>query len=343
MQIPEALLQQLVDLLRLELPSVARKQHICVAAVILGRKIDCGMDDLAKQLLKSQLPVGKLLAVLLRCESMMIQHLLEQPQQGDNRDQVRQFSDWIEHFNHLQDAVINAAEQNWRAAIDQERRSRVLAECRADWAEKGEVHLHNYFMEVPVTARVRFVSFDGAHHLHVKASEELGRVFSASGDQDCALISSPDRKYNIRAKAFQCKRMDLTLSIVEITGSMQERRSEVRVALDETVRVEVIASDGRFSAEMVDLSCGGAGLKLTGNRALRRNDRIGCRFALAGKSVAIDDVTVCWSAARDSESCVGISFQVNPAQRDTIYKYLFVLQQKIAGRIHHLGKPTWMK
>lgn len=343
MTVTEALLQQLMELLREALPDVSRKQHVRVAAVILGRSIDCGMDDLATHLLKSRLPVGELLAVLLRCESLTIQHLIEQPQSGGSREQVRLFSEWIEHFNHLQEAVINAAEHGWRSRVELERRARVLAECRAEWSESGKVHLHNYFKEVPVTARVPFVSFDAEHQLHVKASEDLGRVFSASEDPTMALISSPDRKYNIRVKAFVCKRMALTLSVTDVCESMQERRSEVRVALDEAVAVELITPGGRSRGVMADLSCGGLGLSLPAGSGLHRNERVQCRFQLAGNRVEIDQATVCWVHNCDNDLRTGIRISVNPVQRDVIYKYLFVLQQQIAGRIHQLVMPGWMR
>ncbi len=37
------------------------------------------------------------------------------------------------------------------------------------------------------------------------------------------------------------------------------------------------------------------------------------------------------------------TMQPDAQTREVIYKYLFVQQQRIAGRIHQLGKPTWMK
>jgi len=334
--------QQMIDLLRRDLPDVEITLIKRLTGVILGEKQDCSMDTLATELLESNIAVGKILAALLRCEWLSVQHLMIHSKSDHARQQVQQFSACIERFNGLQEAVVNAADRSWQQSIDAERKSRVLAECKADWLEKGTVHFHNYFNEVPVTAKVQFVSFDAEHQLHVKATEELGRVFSAAGKPTDALISSPDRTYNLLVRAFQCKRMALTVSVVDVIQACQENRSEVRVQLDEPTTVRYAGSGQQGEAILVDLSCTGMGLMLETGAQIQAGDIINCSFKL-GTLLTLKGARVCWVQKIESGVRAGVKLQSDAGPREAIYKALFRLQQHIAGRIHQLGKPTWMK
>jgi len=334
--------QQMIDLLKQDLAVVGELYLKRVAAVIMGEQIDCSLDALATELLKSNIPIGKILSALLRCEWQSVQYLIAHSQPDNIRQQVQQFSNCIDHFNGLQEAVVNAADKSWQQSIDKERKSRVLAECKAEWLETGKVHCHNYFNEVPVTANVPFVSFDGAHQLHVKATEELGRVFSASLEPTDALISSPDRKYNLLVRVFQCKRMLLTLSVIGIVQAFQENRCEVRVQMKKPMPVGYDRASYKGEAKLIDLSCTGMGLMFEIGTEIHTGEMINCTFK-AGVPLALKDARVCWVQKEKAGVRVGIKLQPDAGQRDAIYKALFSLQQQIAGRIHQLGKPTWMK
>jgi len=189
---------------------------------------------------------------------------------------------------------------------------------------------------------VPFVRFDGEHQLHVKATEELGRVFSAAREPTDALISSPDRKYNLLVRAFQCKRMALNLSLIDVVQACQENRSEVRVQLEKPTTVRYAGSGQQGEAILVDLSCTGMGLMLGAGAQIRAGDMIDCTFKL-GALLTLKGARVCWVQKMETGVRVGVKLQSDAGQRDAIYKTLFLLQQHIAGRIHQLGKPTWMK
>jgi len=335
--------QEMIDLLRRELPAVGDVYLKRVAAVILGEQIDCSMDALATGLFKSNVAVGKILAALLRCEWVSVQHLIAHTEPDNMRRQVQQFSDCIEHFNGLQEAVVNAADRSWRQSIDAERKSRVLAECKAKWLETGTVHIHNYFKEVPVSAKVSFVSFEVGQHLCVKATPELGRVFAVSDSATQALISSPDRKYNLQVTVFQCKHMELSLSVTGIVEALQECRREVRVKPGERISVELVVAGQHISADLLDLSCAGMGLHVAESVTFRSGAEIRCVCLLGTHRVESKQVRVCWVQKTDDGVRTGVELQPDAQTREVIYKYLFVQQQRIAGRIHQLGKPTWMK
>jgi len=335
--------QEMIDLLRRELPAVDAPYLKRVAAVILGEQIDCSMDALATGLFKSNISVGRILAALLRCEWLSVQQLIAHTDPDHMHRQVQQFSDCIEHFNGLQEAVVNAADRSWRRSIDAERKSRILAECKAGWLESGTVHIHNYFKEVPVSAKVSFVSFETGQHLCVKATPELGRVFAVSDSTTQALISSPDRKYNLQVTVFQCNQMQLLLSVTGIVKALQECRREVRVRPEERLSADLIVMGRKIRADIVDLSCTGMGLIVTGDAALRTGAEVQCRCQLGTRHLEAKQARVCWTQKTEGGVRAGIELKPDAQTREIIYKYLFVQQQRIAGRIHQLGKPTWMK
>ncbi len=334
---------EMIDLLRRELPAVDEASLQRVAAVILGKPIDCSLDTLAAGLFKSDTQVGKILAALLRCEWLSVQRLIARTEPENIRQQVQQFSGCVEHFNGLQEAVVNAADRSWRQSIDAERKSRVLAECRAEWLQSGTVQVHNYFKEVPVSARVAFVSYEPGQHLSVKATPELGRVFAVSDNPMQALITSPDRKYNLQVTVFQCRHMELSLSVTAIVEALQECRKEVRVKPEGRISVELAADGRRISADLIDLSCAGMGVQVAGEAGLRVGAGITCACQLGNHRLEAKQARICWTQKNDDGLRAGIELKPDARTREVIYKFLFVQQQQIAGRIHQLGKPDWMK
>ncbi len=348
----ERQLRELTQLLSKELPTVSAQQLQRVAMVIIGDAIDCSMDELAAALLQSNVSVGRVLGALLRCEWLSVQRLMEESAPERMKQQIARFSSCVAHFNSLQEAVVKAADRQWQQQLDQERKSRVLAECRAAWLEQGQVPLHNYFREVPVAAKAPFISYEPGGHLCVRATPELGRVFAVSDSGQDAVISSPDRRFNLLVSLFQCRSNQLALSIRAVEAARQECRSEVRVGVvsgdQGSVTARLRVGNRRLDAELIDLSCSGAGLRIDGKQPddappLHPGDRLALSCRLGGAALEVKQADVRWTAQSDSGLRLGVKLNVDAVQRDVIYKYLFVLQQQIAGRIHQLGAPVWMK
>ncbi|MDX8407732.1 MAG: hypothetical protein R8L58_05030, partial [Mariprofundaceae bacterium] len=232
-----------------------------VIRVMQGEEPEFPIARLARSMLSSNIEVGPLLSALLRCEWLCVQHMIEHTKPEQLQAQVTLFSDCIENFNVLQAAIIEAASHDWQAAVDDERRSRVIAECRALWTESGCVHLHNYFHEIPVSAKVGFVRLEH-RSLWLNITPEMAPVFSASADMNKALISNPDRSYNLQVEVVQRRGSKLMLSITGVEQALRERRSDVRVQMDDLMTLQINRRGKQLQAVIMNLSSSGLGISM---------------------------------------------------------------------------------
>jgi len=343
---PENTMQQeMIDLLRRELPAVDAPYLKRVAAVILGEQIDCSIDALATGLFKSNVAVGKILAALLRCEWLSVQHLIAHADPDHMHRQVQQFSDCIEHFNGLQEAVVNAADRSWRQTIDRERQGRILAECKSGWQEKGIVHLHNYFNEMPVTAKVKFIGLSGAN-LAVGVSPELSRVFVASKDMRHAIATSPDEKYAIGLGVVNCSAKTLNLVAQRIDTAMAELRQQVRVALEEGISIDISCHGQSVRAQIRDISASGLGVLTTNNglSEMTPGETVGCNWKFGDDKVFVESI-VRWrfdSGDASGTGREGLGFISLGPFSDLIHKFVLTRQQQLISILRKLPSPTWM-
>jgi len=325
-----------------DLPKLSGQNRDRVCRVILGRDVDCQIDTLAESLLASGISVGHLLAAMLRCEWISMQQLIAHAKPEHMKQQVKLFSGCIEHFNALQEAIVTAADNSWRTTLDIERKSRVVAECRSLWSEKKVVHLHNYFEEMPVNARVDYLGFE-ENRLRVKMTPELARVFAATLNMNTALITNPENDYNLVMKLDHYGKGVLSLLVSSIEQSGRGRRRDIRVKLSESVVALMECQGRKLNTEIVDISCSGLGLALNKDHQLVMGDKILCQFQLGDKKVDHVEGKVCWVMDFNGLPRAGIQFKKGNVKRELIYRFLFVQEQRIITRLRRLHEPDWMR
>ncbi|GAV20558.1 PilZ domain protein [Mariprofundus micogutta] len=344
MTIRAKMLKDIIQNLEHELPAVQSSTTQMVARVILGEEVERSMGSLAVSLLQSNVSVGHILSALLRCEWLSVQHLIETTDTGNIKKQVRLFSESVEHFNILQAAIIDAADQRWQGALDEEVKQRVLAELKLNWQQTGTVRLHNYFDEIPVAAKVEFRGFDKKKYLWVSQNKDLITMFAASAGSNTALISSLDRAHNLMVCGVNKFEDKICLEITGAEVSLRERRKDVRVKLARALPISLNHRGEVIHANIIDLSCTGLGLKLIDeNAALLHNEKLSCAFKLGSELMKCGEAIVCWAKEVDSEYRLGIRFKPATIKRETIYRFIFVQEQAIIGRLKQLEMPSWMK
>lgn len=334
---------KLPALLAKELPGIEPSILQQVADVIMGRKISCSIDQLVTSLLASNIGVGQLVVALLRCEWISVQQLIaKHGSEESDALQVERFSRSIEHFNSLQEAIITAADRNWRESMDVESRDEELEDCHHEWLQSGHVYLHNYFEEMPVSTRARFIDYsDGL--LWMEANDNLARVFCVSPRMNSALISTPDRIYNfhVRAQRFEQGRIGARIGAIE--RAERERRRDLRVRLDTPIKVMLTADTDQIQAEIVDISCGGIGIRMRVQK-LVTDTAILCNFGLTG-NIHFENLPgiVCWQAISGRWLRAGIELKSDSSQRQALYRQVFAEEQKIIKRLRLFDMPWWMK
>ena len=324
-----------------DIPALSREDIGRVIRVILGHDIDCSMDKLASSLIASEVGIGYLLAAMLRCEWISLKQLIGQAEPEELKQQIQLFSSRIERFNMLQEAIIVAADNSWRTALESERQSRVLAECKNSWYESKVVHLHNYFQEIPVSAKVAFLGFED-HRLRVKMTPELARVFTASVKMNSALVSNPDDDYCLRVKKDCYADGELTLLIASVESSGRGRRQDMRVHLVNPLAAVLDYRGTDLSAEVVDISCSGLGVALDEGYQLALGDIVQCSFSMGNTEIDHVQGKVCWLDKSGRILRAGIRFCKGKVKRELIYKFLLAQEQEIIRRIRRLPAPDWI-
>ncbi len=338
------MLKTVMQNLEHELPDVNSSTVQQIARMILGEKIEQSMGSLAVSLLQSDVSVGHVLSAMLRCEWLAAQHLIESSDPNDIKNQVHIFAESVEQFNILQAAIIDAADQRWQGSLDGEVKQRVLAELKLHWKETGLVHLHNYFDEIPVSARVEFKDFDKGY-LRVSTSANLTAVFAASRGLRSAMISSLDRKHSLIVSGVSKHEGVILLEISGAEVSLRERRKDVRVKLANSLPVSLNHRGKMIHALIDDISCTGIGVTLLdgGDAALQHNEKVNVAFKLGSEVIKGNEAEVCWSRKIGSDCRVGIMFKPLTIKREVVYRFIFVQEQAIIGRLRKLDTPSWMK
>jgi NAD-specific glutamate dehydrogenase len=177
-----------------DIPAVSQQDRSDIVRFMLGQPVRRSMDALTTSLAKSSVELGSTLSAVLRCQWLNIQQLMKEINPGNIHGKLHAFSQCVAHFSELQASIVAAFERNWHTLLDKEIFERVMAQCRLQWASEKAVRLHNYFHEMPVTATASYIDSSGTH-LHIKASEEVGRVFSCKPDMQNAWIPCSDKKY----------------------------------------------------------------------------------------------------------------------------------------------------
>jgi len=333
--------KQMIDLLRLDLSEIGDLQLKRVAAVILGEQVDGSMDALATELFKSNVAVGNILTALLRCELHSVQHLLYHSESGNKHQQVRQLSDCIERFNGFQKIVVSAARKSWQQPVGLEEKTRVLAECKAYWIKKGEVQLHNYFNEMPVTAKVKYLNSSDVH-LTVEASSKLAHVFVAAEDMREAMITSPDDKYAIRLAVVDYNNNTLKMVMRSVEKSSAELRQQVRVALDERIAVVINSHRRSYQAFITDISASGIEVAYKDTILLQPGETVVCEWKYGDNKIHLEAVLRRIRTVNASEKRAGLQFITLGPFSGLIRKFMLTRQQSMISKLKKLAAPPWM-
>ncbi|OIO70604.1 MAG: hypothetical protein AUJ57_08330 [Zetaproteobacteria bacterium CG1_02_53_45] len=333
--------KKLMDQLGRDLPSISNYDRSDIMRVICAQPIQRSLQELSASLIVSGVEIGVLLSAMLRCEWLSVQDLIERMESTNVHAGVAAFSSCIEHFNDLQSAIILAFDHKWHAALDEEVRSRVLAQGKALWSEQGVVQLHNYFHEMPITAKVKYLHF-AEDELEVEISPETGRVFAASDDMREVITSSPDEQHFIRFAALGCSHNTLRLVVRSVEKSRRELRKNLRIAPDAQLEIQINRHGQPVIALMHDISTAGMGLEVVGRTDIQPGEMLGCRWQLEDSKIWLE-AHACWVMNADKRSRIGVRFSSLGPFGDMIRKFMVAQQQVLISRIKQLSEPPWMR
>jgi len=323
-----------------DIPAVNQQDRSDIVRFMLGQPVRRSMDALTTSLAKSSVELGSTLSAVLRCQWLNIQQLMKEINPDNIHGKLHAFSQCVAHFSELQASIVAAFERNWHTLLDKEIFERVMAQCRLQWASEKTVRLHNYFHEMPVTATAKYIDSSGTQ-LQIKASEEVGRVFSCSPDMQDIWISCSDEKYVFQVSMVQARANNLTLDVRSVEEAKGELRSDVRIQPEHELSIKMGRHGIPFVARMLDISFTGIGLVIDEEIELIRGEELACVFQV-GETKYFLEATVRWVSKHEGTICTGLKFKSLGPFSEQLRKFIFGQQQLIIKRLKKLSAPGWM-
>jgi len=331
----------LVKHLLKDIPAVSQADRSDIVRIILGLSVQRPVDELTISLLKSGVGLGPMLSAILRCQWLNIQQIMKQTNPDNINGNLLEFSQCVGRFSEFQTSIVAAFDHNWHLALNKEIFERVMAQCRLLWASNKAVRLHNHFHEMPVTATAKFIDSCG-EHLHIRASEEVGRVFSCVPDKKNAWISCSDKRYVLRTSMINARGNDLTLLVHAVEEARRELRSDVRIQPEIDLSIKLNRHGMPLVALMHDISFTGIGLVIAQEIELIRGEELTCLFQI-GKTKYFLEATTRWVCKHDGKTRTGLKFKSLGPFSEQIRKFIFGQQQLLIKRLKKLSAPGWMQ
>jgi len=194
---------------------------------------------------------------------------------------------------------------------------------------------------MPVTAKAIYISSSGAH-IQVKASDEVGHVFSATSDMRDANISSPDARYTLQVSVVNCRDHDLTLVVRSVQAAAAELRQNVRIEPVDAVCVEIKKFGQQTKMEVSDISTAGVGLIAAQPLEVVPGETLFCIFHLNEQKICIESMVRRFKGD-DGHMRVGLKFNTPCPFDEVIRQFVFSQQQQIIRRLKQLSAPAWLK
>lgn len=332
---------KLILQLQKDLPDVCRSTISDVVRVVKRKTPRQSMDAIAMSLLDSKIDVGHILSALLRCEWFAVHELMQGISSDNLNEQIHTFSESIEHFNALQAAVIDSAQQQWEKQLRLEHRQRVLAESRMHWLSHKQAEIYNYFREVPISAHARVLDVD-EDFIWLHLTPEVLRVFSVADRGNTAILKSADEAFSVHALFHRVEEDRLCLSIHDISGIKRERRDDLRLQPDETIPVKLKWNHEEILGDLDDISRSGMRVKLPHHFAMRHNEEISCEWMLNDVHYTASGI-IRWAKEKKRRPCIGIELDLDRLRKQSIHRYMILQQKLISQRLNLLAPPDWLR
>ncbi len=349
---------------------VEHQRELSLLALYICKE-DCPqpLPEILLSLFREGCSVTRLLAALLRCESLRMQALFTGHSKMPLHAQFEDLRHMVHDFNDLQDAVMAAgesylAETESRTirglgsydAIDQgsdrisgyfgmgdeeaeQHQKNVLLATVMEWKQTGRARLFNIFRGIPVSASVDVISCqDGV--VRIRLDRDVGKVFASHPFQNHAYMACAGGKDQVGV-SIQTVRETLTLTLDEVSPSFLDRRGDLGVQVIENVPVEVTRRGKRIGiVKLFDASVTGLGFVIQEGECepLDTGEEIGCRFRIGQKEIKATG-WIRWSQQFAGGVRIGMELKSDKAIQQTLQREIFRIQRQIIVEMNELDMP----
>ncbi|TLS69135.1 PilZ domain-containing protein [Mariprofundus erugo] len=322
----------LKKILQSGLPEVGQQDCAALASLLCCQPVERSTADFSDLLVATGAMPDTLLHLLMSCENALIQQLAATAEPKS----LVLLAQCLDQIKALQQSILAAFARQMLVPFK-------LSEFGAyssGWAQQGFVQLHNYYHEMPVSARAGYLT-GAAMHIEVALSAEVARVFAAAGEQRQAYAMCPDGSRIVRFGGGKVVASSLRLEVLAIEPARRERRKVVRVQPETAPELRLMRHGEMVVATMHDISVDGVGLELASQVGLQPGETVGCLWRLDANKIYIEAI-VRWVHEADGRCQAGLAFTSLGPFSELIQKLVMSEQQKIVVRLRALPIPFWM-
>jgi len=244
-----------------------------LAAYIVQMDSKQSLSPVILTVLKEGVSPGNLFRALLKCQWIVLEQRLSTLKDLSPQDQVSGLKQTMEHFNYIEEAIVEGGEQVWatqldetKRALDVERQAHALTVSMNHWKVSEKIKILNYYkgMPVQVVAKILDIHRDpGKEMITVRLTDELGRVIAVAPDEDSALSPCKDKGSFFKLSVFRVGREEIIFSISGISTHREGTYREVRVQPVKERKIELYRNKHLVAAgQLHDMSITGIGIQM---------------------------------------------------------------------------------
>lgn len=263
-------------------------------------------------------------------------------QQGNPDGHIR---DALLYYDRLAAMLMQLSIKALQSKLDQaettllhEGQKLLLTKARNRWLKAGVIELYNYFMEVPIVARVALLESrdDG---ITIERTEEAIWAITAGEHGRYVLTRIPESSLCLRMEVQSAAGNKVHLRDAGMIQIAKERRCHVRVQSDTAIPIRITHPYcGEVDAMVQDYSEAGMGVSTRQRVDFQENERVHIFMNMRGMEIDVD-AHVCWVRHTDEQTRLGLDLELEevPYIRQHLQRQVATARRSIMSKLRMQG------
>jgi PilZ domain len=253
-------------------------------------------------------------------------------------DLAQEINATLSHFDRMVSILMHQLVEELENRLSTREQEALISKATVHWMHMGEIELYNYFMEMPIKAKV---AVRDAHEqaLAVELNSDLVRTIAAGEHGRYVMTILPDSKLVLGLEVISKIGNKVQLRYGRTFPQVRERRRHVRVQPDPLIPITIdIRGSGNVVAKTMDYSENGMGLITSQPIQIRAGHTINIDWLTYGKELQ-SPATVHWIQRDKDHSRLGIELASGNDTHLALQQMVGRAERHILARLAMKGIP----
>jgi PilZ domain len=244
----------------------------------------------------------------------------------------------LSHYDRMVAILMQRLVEEMQARLSTREQEAQISKGTVHWMRMGEIELYNYFMEMPIKAKV---AVRDAHEqaLAVELNSDLVRTIAAGEHGRYVMTILPDSKLVLGMEVISKIGNKVQLRYDRTFPQVRERRRHVRVQPDPLIPITIdIRGSGNIVAKTMDYSENGMGLITSQPIQVRAGHTVKIDWFTYGKELRAP-ATVHWIQRDKDHSRLGIELASGNDTHLALQQMVGRAERHILARLQMKGIP----